>query len=177
MARAASIVIGLVVVATGQLAAGQDASPRPLASLAWLAGSCWTGTFADGRTKDLVCYEWMLGGTFLRSRHRVVGGAGPYEGETVLGHSAGTGKLEYTYFSSPGAIMRGETVPVEKGLSFPAARVEVGGATIELRSAWTRVGEDRYVATSERFAGGEWTPFMRIEFVRSGPSSGWSGPE
>lgn len=177
MARTASIVTVLVVVATGQFAAGQDASPRPLASLAWLAGSCWTGTFADGRTKDLVCYEWMLGGTFLRSRHRVVGGAGPYEGETVLGHNSGTGKLEYTYFSSAGAIMRGEISPVENGLDFPAATVEMGGETIKIRSAWRRDGEDRYVATSERFAGGEWTPFMRIEFARSGPSSGWSGPE
>ena len=34
-----------------------------------------TFKLADGKTRDFICYEWMLGGKFLRSRHRVIGGA------------------------------------------------------------------------------------------------------
>ena len=156
------------------LAIAADPPAGRLAPLAWLAGSCWTGTFADGATKDLVCYEWMLGGQFLRSRHRVIGGTAPYAGETVLGRNAATGALEYTYFNSAGGVMRGQIVPVEDGLSFPPDKMEMGGKTFEVRSAWTRKGVDRYVATSERLQDGVWKPFMTIEFVRSGPSSDWS---
>lgn len=155
------------------LAIAADPPAGRLAPLAWLAGSCWTGTFADGATKDLVCYEWMLGGQFLRSRHRVIGGKAPYAGETVLGRNAATGALEYTYFNSAGGVMRGEIVPVEGGLTFPPGKVEMGGTTFEVRSSWTRKGEDRYVATSERLQDGVWKPFMSIEFVRSGPSADW----
>lgn len=164
--------IALLVLPFSGIAAEPPATP--LAPLAWLAGSCWTGTFADGTTRDLVCYEWMLGGQFLRSRHRVIGGKAPYAGETILGRNAATGALEYTYFNSAGGVMRGEIVPVEDGLSFPPDTMEMGGTTFEVRSAWKRHGPDRYVATSERLVDGVWKPFMTIDFVRSGPSSDWS---
>lgn len=163
--------VALLVLPFSGIAAEPPATP--LAPLAWLAGSCWTGTFADGTTRDLVCYEWMLGGQFLRSRHRVVGGKAPYAGETILGRNAATGALEYTYFNSAGGVMRGEIVPVEDGLSFPPDTMEMGGTTFEVRSAWKRHGPDRYVATSERLVDGVWKPFMTIEFVRSGPSTDW----
>ncbi|MCM2269155.1 MAG: DUF1579 domain-containing protein [Thermoanaerobaculia bacterium] len=154
--------------------AGADPPADPLAPLAWLAGSCWTGTFADGKTQDLVCYEWMLGGKFLRSRHRVIGGEGPYAGETILARNPTTGRLEFTYFNSPGGIIRGEIEPTEEGLLFPSEIVEMGGQPYELRSVWRREGEDRYVAVTERLEAGAWRPFMTISFVRSGPASDWS---
>jgi hypothetical protein len=159
------------------IAAGSAAEGEPqngLEPLAWLAGSCWTGTFADGVTKDLVCYEWMLGGRFLRSRHRVIGGAGPYSGETILARNPTSGGLEFTYFNSAGGIIRGEIEPTDDGLRFPNETVEMGGEPFELRSSWRRHGEDRYVAVTERLAEGDWRPFMTIDFVRSGPASDWT---
>ena len=133
-------------------ASGGGAVDPPLEPLAWLAGSCWTGTFADGKTRDFVCYEWMLGGKFLRSRHRVLGGEGPYSGETILGRNPTTGRLEFTYFNSPGGVIRGEIEPATDGLRFPSERVEMGGRPYELRSIWRRDGDDRYVAVTERLA-------------------------
>ncbi|HEX9800309.1 MAG TPA: DUF1579 family protein [Thermoanaerobaculia bacterium] len=163
------------------LAAGSGArepdSTSALAPLAWLAGSCWTGTFADGKTKDFVCYEWMLGGRFLRSRHRVIGGEGPYSGETILARGPKTGALQFDYYNSLGGIVRGEIEPTDDGLRFPSEIVETAGERFELRSVWRRDGEDRYVAVSEKLADGEWRPFMTIDFVRSGPASEWSAAE
>lgn len=144
-----------------------------LAEVAWLAGSCWTGAFAGGATKDLVCYDWMLGAAFLRSRHRIIEGTAPYSGETIIGRNPASGRLEYTYFSSNGGVMRGEIVPTDDGLEFPPGTMEMGGATYEVRSAWKRSGADRYVASSERLVDGALRPFMAVEFVRSGPSSEW----
>jgi hypothetical protein len=158
------------VIATADAGAPAD----PLEPLAWLADSCWMGTFANGQTKDLVCYEWMLGGKFLRSRHRVIGGAGPYSGETILARNPSSGKLEFTYFNSPGGIIRGEIEPTADGLLFPSERVEMGGQPYELRSVWRREGEDRYLAVTERLEEGVWRPFMTISFVRNGPASDWS---
>jgi len=164
---------GLALALAAESGAREPDSTSDLAPLAWLAGSCWTGTFADGQTKDLVCYEWMLGGRFLRSRHRVIGGEGPYAGETVFARNSASGKLEFTYFNSPGGTVRGEIEPTAEGLRFPSETVEMGGETFELRSAWRRDGEDRYVAVTERLADGEWRSMMTIDFVRSGPASEW----
>jgi carboxymethylenebutenolidase len=137
----------------------------PLAPLAFLADSCFLGTFADGKTQDLVCYTWMLDRQFLRSRHRVIGAPQPYAGETILGRNQTTGKLEYTYYNSLGGILRGEIEPTTEGLSFPAEKVEMQGATREVRSVWRKT-ESGYVAASERNAEGEWKPFMTITFER-----------
>ncbi len=93
MARRAAVrwgAIGLLAMGwPGPAKTAEASSPDPLAPLAWLAGSCWTGTFADGRTKDFVCYEWTLEGKFLRSRHHVVGGGRPYSGETLFSFDRG----------------------------------------------------------------------------------------
>jgi hypothetical protein len=152
---------------------GGPAADTPLAALGWLAGSCWTGTFQNGTTRDHVCYDWRWGGTWLRSRHRVTGGAGPYEGETWIGWNSAAGRLEFNYFNSPGGVVRGAILPTADGLAFPDETVEMGGRTTTLRSRWTRDGENRYVATTKKLDDGEWQSMMRIEFVRSGPASDW----
>jgi len=146
----------------------------PLAGLAFLADSCFMGTFADGRTKDLVCYEPILGGRFMRSRHRVIGGPGPYSGETLLARNQVTGTLEFTYYNSAGGILRGAIVPTGDGLLFPSEKVEMQGAPAELRSVWRWKEGGGYVATSEKLDGGAWKPFMTIDFVRLGPDVRWS---
>jgi hypothetical protein len=166
--------LALSMIATPLAAADAESTGDGLAPLAWLAGSCWTGTFADGKTRDVVCYEWMLDGKFLRSRHRVVDGEGPYSGETILARNPTTGALEFYYFNSAGGIVRGEIEPAAEGLRFPREIVEIRGERFELRSVWSRPTEDRYVAATEKLVDGEWRPFMTIEFVRSGPATDWS---
>lgn len=172
--EAMTVVYRREVPGVAATAAG-PAADSPLAALGWLAGSCWMGTFEDGRTRDHVCYDWRYGGTWLRSRHRVLDGAGPYEGETWIGWNSAAGQIEFSYFNSPGGVVRGAIHPVSDGLSFPDETVEMGGRTTTLRSRWTRDGDDRYVAITEKLTDDEWQPMMRIEFVRSGPASDWVG--
>ena len=170
----------------GPVTAGEEGKPPaspaapavegPLAALAPLAGSCFLGTFADGKTRDFICYEWMWGGKFLRSRHRVIGGAGPYAGETLISHDASTGKLAYDYYNSAGGIVRGRFEAVPGGFDFGSDKVEMAGAPVELRSTWRWTG-DGYRAVSEKRVGDAWSPFMTIDFVRSGPASDWTEGE
>ncbi|MFN7942127.1 MAG: hypothetical protein U0X73_11050 [Thermoanaerobaculia bacterium] len=154
-------------------AAPPASATAPLAPFQWLAGSCWNGSFSDGRTRDLVCYEWMLGGRFLRSRHRILGGERAYSGETVYGRDAAGGGLAFTYFNSDGETLRGAIVPTAEGFSFPEESVDAGGKSLRLRSVWRRSGPDRYLAVTERLDGDLWRPMMTVDFVRGGPASDW----
>ena len=147
------------------LVASASIGEDPLAPLAFLADSCFLGTFADGRTQDLVCYTWMLDKKFLRSRHHVLDSE--YWGETILGRNQKTGKLEYTYFNSTGGVLRGEIEPAADGLRFPAEPVEMQGAERVVRSAWRKT-DTGYVAVSERQDGTDWKPFLTITFERKG---------
>lgn len=147
------------------------AAADPLAPLAWIADSCWTGTFANGKTKDFICYEWEFGGKFLRSRHRVVGGEAPYSGETLYSFDRSAGAIHYDYFNSLGDVLRGEVVPTAEGVSFPSERVTIGGQSAEIRSSWKRRGEDAYSAVTERRDGEEWKPLFTIEFRRDAPAA------
>ena len=158
--------------------AGAAAAPEasPLAPLAPLAGSCFMGTFADGRTRDFICYEWAFDGKFLRSRHRVIGGAGPYSGETLISWDAEAGKFAFDYFNSAGGVVRGRFVAVGGGFDFPSEKVQMQGAPAELRSTW-RWTERGYHAASEKLTAEGWRPFMTIDFVRSGPASDWTAEE
>lgn len=158
----------LTLALTALLATGAPPAD-PLAPLQFLSGSCFLGTFADGKTKDLVCYEPMIGGKFLRSRHRVIDGRGPYSGETIYGYDATAGKLEFTYFNSFGNTMRGTLESTADGMRFPDEKA----GDIVLRSSWTKTA-DGYVATTEKQDGEAWKPFMKIVFVRQGPASAWT---
>jgi len=137
----------------------------PLAPLQFLADSCFLGTFADGKTQDLVCYTAMLDRKFLRSRHRVLGSG--YSGETILGLNQKTGQLEYTYYNSLGGILHGQIEATADGLRFPPETVEMQGAEQVVRSAWRKT-ETGYVASSERKDGAAWKPFMTVTFERKG---------
>jgi hypothetical protein len=142
------------------------AEQGPLAPLARLAGSCWTGSFADGKTKDLICYEWVFEGKFLRSRHHVVGAGAPYAGEALYSFDKAANALHYDYFNSLGDVLRGEVVPGADGVTFPIERVTIGGESAEIRSSWKWRGEDGYLAITDRRFGDEWRTVFTIEFTR-----------
>jgi len=159
----------LAVGFLGPLDASEPASAAdagPLAPLARLAGSCWTGTFADGKTKDFICYEWVFEGKFLRSRHRVVGAGAPYAGEALYSFDKVAKALHYDYFNSLGDVLRGEVVPGGDGVTFPVERVTIEGESAEIRSSWKWRGADGYSAITDRRYGDEWRTVFTIEFTR-----------
>lgn len=183
MSKPFALAVAVLVLPSSLVAAAGDPAPsaaaveeNPLAALAPLAGSCFMGTFADGRTRDFICYEWVFGGKFLRSRHRVIGGAGPYSGETLISWDAASGRYAFDYYNSAGGIVRGWFTAVEGGFDFPSEKVQMQGAPAELRSTW-RWTERGYHAASEKLTDAGWSPFMAIDFVRSGPASDWTEEE
>ena len=103
---------------------------------------------------------------FLRSRHRVLGGAQPYAGETWISFDKTSGSIHYDYFNSLGDVLRGAVAPSTDEVAFPAETVTIEGQPAEIRSAWRRKGADAYAAVTERKVGEEWRPLFTIEFVR-----------
>ncbi len=90
MHRIRQILPSLAVLCGLLLAAPSAADDKPetderFAAVAEFAGYCWIGPFPGSEARDLHCWEWILDGEFLRDSHRVMGGEGPYAGETLYG--------------------------------------------------------------------------------------------
>lgn len=125
-------------------AAGQALAIPQLDPMAFLAGHCWQGRFADGKV-DTHCFEPVYGGRFLRDRHEVSGGPAPYEGETLYGWNAQAGRVEYTYWNSSGGISRGSMTPRDGLLDF-GDEVYRGrdGRETRIATAWHRIDDTSY---------------------------------
>jgi len=69
----------LAALALTTVAGTAAAAPAELLKpMAFLAGHCWKGTFADGKTTDEHCFFWMYGGSVLRDTHTVRSTLPPY---------------------------------------------------------------------------------------------------
>jgi hypothetical protein len=157
----------LSLVAPQAVAAQQAPSPTltTLNSLAFLAGSCWKGTFPDNTATDEHCFTWMYDKKFLRDRHIVRNGKAPYEGETIYFRDLAARQLAYTYWSSDGDVMRGTVEARGDSLIFPT-RFDAPTGPVEIKAVWTRVGADRYRVWQAQKVGGEWKPLMTMELRR-----------
>ena len=89
-------------------------SVDPLTRYTWLrelAGSCWRGATADGKTADTQCYSIQFG-QFIRLVSRVEAPRGTkiveLEEESVLAWDPRTGNLEVFRWSSDGTFRRSE---------------------------------------------------------------------
>jgi hypothetical protein len=71
-----TIAATILAIASGFAAAEPAEAEKQLQPLAFSAGHCWTATFADDKTTDTHCYDWMHGGRQLRDTHVVRGAAG-----------------------------------------------------------------------------------------------------
>jgi hypothetical protein len=174
--RAAAAVAALALLAfaaEAPPAAAADADPRArFAPLAFLAGSCWTGTL-PGAKADTHCFDWRWEGRFLHDRHVVTAaGEPPYEGETLYSWDPREGRVTFTYWASDGAVTRGEAVFEEDRIVFPERYTGEDGAAIELRSVWRRSGEHGYHTTVEQRRGEAWVRLWEAEYARSGPAPG-----
>jgi len=157
------------------LLAAAPASPASLIPelqpLAFVAGSCWRGTFADGRQTDTHCFTPIYGGAFIRDVHVVEGAPAPYSGETLYRWEPELGRIEYDYYASDGAHSSGGVRPAANGLSFPEeARRAPDGSEMYIRSSWTRDGDDAYVVLAERMQGEVWHRLFEMRMVRVGPA-------
>jgi hypothetical protein len=161
----ASILLALAL----QSAAAPALNPN-LQPMAFVVGSCWRGTFPDGRRTDTHCFTPAYGGAFIRDRHVVENGPRPYSGETFFRWDAAASRIRYAYYASGGNYSAGEAAPVENGLSFSDETMARGSERMEIRSSWQREGADAYQVLTEVRQGENWREVLRMRMVRVGPA-------
>ncbi len=157
----------LTLLSIPGLAAAQ--APAPYEPLAFLAGSCWKGTFPNGKRSDEHCFTWMYGGKFLRDRHVVRGEGRPDDlGETIYFWNPQARQIEYLYVESDGGFSRGVVGVAPGALVFPPASYVDQGKTETYRSRWSRDGAEAYDVVTEFQSGDSWREGWRVHMVRVG---------
>lgn len=140
---------GLTLAALAPALAGAEPI-EALRPMAFLAGHCWKGAFADGKRTDEHCFEWMYDGKFLRDRHVVrTPGRPDYGGESIYYWDSETRQINYLYLENLGGLSRGTAEAAADGLVFPPARYVEGGQALTYRSRWTRLDPATYEAHNE----------------------------
>ena len=134
-----------------------------LQPLAFLAGSCWKGTFAGRAVTDEHCFAWVYGGRFLRDRHVVRGDSLPYEGETTYAWDTQQKGIVYWYIALPGFYSHGNVDPSDGALLFRDNLVT--STPRQLRTTWRRSSADAYTVLVEEVTDGKskelWSMVMR----------------
>jgi len=144
------------------------AQPQPdsFKSLEFVVGSCWLGTFPDGKQTDEHCFEWVYDKKLIRDRHVVRGGGGVlYQGETIYNWNPTAKRLEYVYWNSDGMAMPGQVEPMTDGVRF-LQQYPTDKGPIDMRVIWTRGGSDSYRVQTTMRSGDTWTTVNTMEMTR-----------
>lgn len=134
--------------------------------MAFLAGSCWKGTFAGRTVTDEHCFTWMYDGKFLRDRHEVVGDEHPYRGETTYAWDPQNGRITYWYLGLPGFFSEGHVEVAGDTLIFRDNLV-TSAERREVRAVWRRTGPDSYSVRSVEVTGGVEREMWAMEMRRT----------
>lgn len=160
------------VVDDTRIAWGRAIDPRQARAMepfAFLAGSCWRGTFPDGRQTDTHCFSPIYSGSYIQDRHVVLGAPAPYSGVTLYRREPMARQVRFTYRASDGSVTHGDAIPVEGGLSFPEVHRAADGTESRIRTTWMRDGADAYNVRSEmEQRGGGWRAMFNMRMVRIG---------
>jgi hypothetical protein len=138
-----------------------------LRPMAFLAGHCWKGSFADGRQTDEHCFAWLLDGQALRDTHTVrTPGRPDYVGDTTYYVDPATRRVNFVYVENRGGISRGTMASEPGALVFPDAVYVDADGTTTYRARWTPQGEDAYEAWSEARDNDGWKTMVRMVLRR-----------
>ena len=127
-----------------------------------LAGRCFTGTLPNGHV-DVHCFRAIYGGAFIRDRHVVTGGAGPYCGQTLYAPVRDEEPIRFWYWANSGDVREGTVLIRPGALVFPeTVRSETG--TVDYRTTW-QLAPDGYRSVLEQRRDGEWVLLWDVEFA------------
>ena len=161
--RLVNAVVALAIVGTASWANAQQPSSSPFAPLEFLIGSCWAGTFADGKTIDTHCFDWFLDRKFVRDHHVVGSPPQQYEGESTYAWDASAKRLIYRYVSNAGLLLDG-TMEQRGNQVVSLAQYAGAKGPVSVRAVWTRIGDSAYRAESFEKAGDDWKPMFTVEY-------------
>jgi hypothetical protein len=162
---ALSVVTVALVTGAGGAAGAQAPEAGHFDPMAFLVGSCWKGTFPDGKATDEHCYEWIWGGKFIRDRHVVRGPKPDYEGETVFAWDAQKKQIVFWYFTNQGFYTTGSIEPKDEGLVV-AETVVAASTPSEMKTVLRPNGPDSYLVRSQGKDGASWKELWSMELKR-----------
>jgi|SRR6478672_629842 len=136
-----------------------------LQPLAFLAGSCWKGTFTGRSVTDEHCFKWIYNGRFLRDHHIVVGDSVAYEGESTYAWDTPSKQIVFWYIALPGFYSHGTVAPSDSVLLFHDNLQTVDAR--QMRTTWRRSGPDAYIVRVEEITGGTSKVWWTMEMKRS----------
>ena len=152
------------VLVLAAMSSDPDAAPiEPLQPMAFLAGHCWKGEFAEANRTDEHCFAWLYGGKALRDTHTVrAAGVPDYVGETTYYWDSAAKQLQFLYIENAGGVSRGSVQSVAEALVFPATQYVEGGRSMTYRVRWSRLNDTSYEAWSEMQGKDGWTTMFRV---------------
>lgn len=165
--RSLLVTAGLATVAVvpgPERAGAQSSDGGHFKPMAFLVGSCWKGTFPDGKSTDEHCYEWLWGGKFIRDRHVVKSSRPDYEGETVFAWDATKKQIVFWYVTNQGFYTTGTLEPRDGELVVP--ETVVGDKTSEMKTVIRPSGPDAYTVRSEMKEASGWKEQWTMELKR-----------
>jgi hypothetical protein len=164
--RTIALAVALAATPIAPASAADTLAPQ-FQPLAFLAGSCWRASFPSGQMTDTHCFSPILNGHFLRDRHIVTRAPNPYFGETIYRWDAAAGRIRFDYYASDGSHGAGTAGVTPTGLAFTEDHQDSGsGTAMQIRSSWTREGDDAYVTLTETREGEGWRTLFRLRFTR-----------
>jgi hypothetical protein len=163
------ITLSTVLIVTAAVGSPALAAPiEALQPMAFLAGHCWKGDFADGKQTDEHCFAWLYGGKALRDTHTVrAPGRSDYVGETTYYWDSAAKRVEYIYIENLGGVSRGSVQSTPEALIFPATQYVADGQAMTYRVRWTRLSDTSYEAWSEMQGKDGWMTMFKLTMKQS----------
>ena len=131
------VTLSTMLVATAAAGACVISAGAPIEALqpmAFLAGHCWKGDFADGKQSDEHCFSWLYDGKALRDTHKVRAPGRPdYVGETTYYWDSAAKRVEYIYIENLGGISRGSDSPSP---TTPATNIPTASRSSRCPASW-----------------------------------------
>ncbi len=161
--------IPLAALALTCLAGTAGAEPvELLRPMAFLAGHCWKGTFADGKRSDEHCFSWMYDGRVLRDTHTVrTPGKPDGVGESTYYVNSAGNHVEFLYVENSGGFSHGSVESLSGALRFPDTQYIADGEALVYRARWTRQGDAAYEAWSEAQTPAGWSTMFKMVLKRT----------
>lgn len=154
----------LVLVPTTILAEPIDA----LKPMAFLAGHCWKGLFADGKRTDEHCFQWLYDGRALRDTHTVrTPGKPDHVGEATYYFDSAAKRVDWLYIENDGGVSRGTVLSEGNAFVFPPTEFIGDGQPMTYRVRWTPVGNNAYEAWSETETPNGWATMFKMTLTRT----------
>lgn len=169
MGRLLACLLYVFPVSFAASAAESDVQPvEGLKPMAFLAGHCWKGDFAEKTQNDEHCFQWVYGGKALRDMHTVHAPGRPdYLGETMYYWDSAAQQVGYLYVENLGGISRGTMESTPGALVFPATQYVADGKSMTYRVRWTLINDSSYEAWSEMQVKDAWVTMFKVTMKRT----------